>query len=192
MAYNNQEIEIKLAISRKKFREISKSVQKTAKFIKSSNHLDDYYTPIRDSFLEPKHPFEWLTIRYRDGKTLINYKHWYPENTKYTTHCDEYEVEVGDKLQAEKILEALKFRKIVSVKKKRSVFLYEDSLEIALDEVENLGFFIEVEATKDFGSVEKAREKILDFTRSLGLKRTKTVPGGYAAALMRKKNIRVV
>jgi adenylate cyclase class 2 len=137
-----------------------------------------------------KNPFEWLSIRLRDGKTTMNYKHWYPENAKHTTHCDEYEVEVDDKIQAEEILKALKFNKFVSVEKKRRVFSYKDSLEIALDEVSELGYFIEVETTTDFGSVEKAREKILEFTKSLGLRGTKTVPGGYAAALMRKKGIK--
>ena len=49
--------------------------------------------------------------------------------------------------------------------------------------VVGLGYFIEVESIKDFGGVEKTREKILEFLRSLGITRTKTVPGGYGGAL---------
>jgi adenylate cyclase class 2 len=189
MAYNDQEIELKLALSESKFIKITNKLEKEAKFIKASQQTDDYYTPKTHSFLETKYPFEWLSVRYRDGKASINYKHWYPENTKYTTHCDEYETEVSDKNQVDLILKALNFIKFVSVKKKRRVFSYSDSLEIALDEVQELGYFIEVETIKDFGSVEKAREIILIFTKSLGLKDTKTIPGGYASALMRKKGI---
>lgn len=187
MAYNDQEIELKLALSEKKFKEISKKLEKEAEYISTSHQIDDYYTPLKNSFLRPKHPFEWLSIRNRDAKTLINYKHWYPENAKYTTHCDEYETEVSDKDQAEKILKALNYEKIISVNKIRKTYFYGKDLEIALDEVKRLGYFIEVEARNDFGSVEKAREKILEFTKYLGIKDTKTVPGGYAYALMRKR-----
>ena len=120
---------------------------------------------------------------------VLNYKHWYPENAKYTTHCDEYDTEVGDVEQLEKILAALSFRNLVTFEKKRSVFLYQNSLEIALDEVKELGFFIEVETMKDFGSVEEARREIIKFTKTLDLLGTRTVPGGYAAALMRQKGL---
>ena len=187
MAYNDQEIELKLPLSEDKFKRIIKILRNKAKFVKSSHHIDDYYTPIRVSFLKRRYPFEWLTIRQRDGIISINYKHWYPENTKYTTHCDEYEVKVDNKIQAEKILEALKFKKFISVEKKRMIFMNGNSLEIALDEGKDLGFFIEVETLKDFGSVQKARKVILEFTKSLGLKETKTVPGGYAHAMIRSK-----
>lgn len=108
---------------------------------------------------------------------------------KYTTHCDEYETQVQDSDKLKKILKALNFKKIITVEKRRSLFLYQNSLEIALDEVRDLGFYIEVETIKDFGNVEEARREILKFTKSLGLKRTKTVPGGYAAELLRKKGL---
>lgn len=186
MAYKDQEIEIKLQITKKEFDKINHSLRKLAEYIKFSQQVDDYYTPSRNSFLKPKYPYEWLAIRFRDNKVLLNYKHWYPEGHKYTTHCDEYETEILDSNQAEKILKALNFEKIVSVKKKRKVFLYEDNLEISLDDVENLGYFIEVETTKDFGSLKKAYKKILEFTNKMGLRGSKTVPGGYALTLLKK------
>jgi adenylate cyclase, class 2 len=187
MAYNDQEIELKLALSKIKYCEILKKLRERAKFVKTSSHSDDYYTPNRNSFLDKKYPYEWLTVRHRDGISYINYKHWYPENTKYTTHCDEFEVTVDSKEKTEKILKALNFKKFISVRKKRDLFTYNNTLEIAMDEVRGLGYFIEVETVKNFESVETARKAILDFTKSLGLKGKKTVPGGYAAALIRKK-----
>ncbi|KKQ42871.1 MAG: hypothetical protein US60_C0011G0017 [Microgenomates group bacterium GW2011_GWC1_37_8] len=189
MAYNDQEIELKLPLAPEQYRQIRVKLIKKTKFIKSSHHIDDYYTPKHKSFLEPKYPYEWLTLRKRDGKVLLNYKHWYPENTKFTTHCDEYETEISSYESTRKMLKALNFEKIISVNKKRDVFEYKSDLEIALDEVLGLGHFIEVEAIKDFGSVDKARKEILKFTGSLGLKRTKTVPGGYAAELMRRRKL---
>lgn len=189
MAHNNQEIELKLPLTKSEFQAAMRKLAKIAKFVKFSRHVDDYLTPIKKSFLDVKYPYEWLTIRKRDGKVIFNYKHWYPENTKYTTHCDEYETEVQDSAQLERILKALNFKKFVTVAKKRHIYNYHDSLEIALDEVKDLGFFIEVETIKDFGTVKKAQEEILNFTKSIGLKRTKTVPGGYGAELLRRKGL---
>ena len=156
---------------------------------KVSHHVDDYYDRGSNSFLTKKYPFEWLTIRKRDGKILLNYKHWYPENVKYTTHCDEYELEVGDAKMLSKLLGALGSKKFITIDKEREVYNYKSTFEIALDKVKGLGYFMEVESLKDFGSPDKTHAEILNFTKSLGIKETKTVPGGYAAEMMRKKSL---
>lgn len=189
MAHNNIEVEIKIPLSKKDFLRIKKSLRNSSKFIKSSHHIDHYYTPTYSSFLKPKYPFEWLAIRERDGKFLFNYKHWYPEGVKNTEYCDEYETEVGNEKQLKRILKALKFKKLVTVEKKRWLFIYKDELEIALDEVPALGYFIEIESLKNFGGLEKTRRQILKFSRSLSLFKTITIPGGYAAEMMRKKGL---
>ena len=187
MAHNSVEVEIKVKLTKKKFSAIRRKLKKIAKFKKSSHHIDDYYTPKHDSFLKPKYPYEWLTIRDRDGKVLLNYKHWYPPGTKYTTHCDEYETEIEDAKQMREILKALNFKRFLTIDKKRDTFIYKRQLEVVLDKVVGLGYFIEVESIRDFGGVEKTREKVLQFLKPLGITTTKTVPGGYGGALMRKK-----
>ncbi|GEM_PF-3640113 len=48
----------------------------------------------------------------------------------------------------EKIFSALDFKKLITVDKKREVYLYKNEFEIAFDEVKNLGYFIEIEAKK--------------------------------------------
>lgn len=189
MAHNNIEVEIKIPISKKDFLRIKKYLRKFTKFIKSSHHIDDYYSPKHKSFLEPRYPFEWLTVRQRDGKVLFNYKHWYPEGVKNTTHCDEYETEVGDARQLEKILKALDFKKILTIDKTRETYIYRGRLEIALDFVKSLGYFIEVESLKNVGGLKRARGEILEFLRALGIEGTETVPGGYGGALLRKKGL---
>jgi len=139
------------------------------------------------SFLKQKYPYEWLTIRQRDGKVKLNFKHWYPEGVKNTTHCDEYETEVSDKTQIEKILKALHFENFITIDKKRITYIYKNELEIALDEVKGLGYFIEVESIKNEGGVNIAHQKLIDFLqKELGITKTTTVPGGYAAEMMRK------
>mgnify|MGYP001563097951 CR=1 FL=1 len=189
MAHNDQEIEIKLRLSYKEYKRIKEELKKITKFVKFSHHIDEYFTPRHKSFLQPKYPYEWLTLRHRDDKVLLNYKHWYPENTPNTTHCDEYETQVLDGKQLKSILRALNFKKFVTVEKKRATYVYKDGLEIALDEVKDLGYFIEIETIKDFGDLKKARVAIFKFARKLGLYKTTTIPGGYGAELMRKKGL---
>jgi|SRR3989344_67216 len=169
MALNNQEIEIKLPITKLQYKKINNTLSRIGKFIKFSQQEDIYFTPLLDSFLKAKYPYKWLSIRKRDSNVILNFKHWYPENTKYTTHCDEYETRIYDLNQLEKILNALNFEKIVTVKKKRRVYKYQDLFEISLDQVDDLGYFVEIETIKDLGSVKNAYKHILAFSKKLGV-----------------------
>lgn len=189
MAHNNVEVEIKIPLSKKEFLRIKKLLEKSAKFIRTSNQKDTYFTPIHRSFLKVRYPYEWLSVRERSGKVILNYKHWYPAGAKFTEYADEYETEVKDSAQIEKILKAVRFTKAVMVEKKRLVYEFKGKFEIALDEVKNLGFFIEIESLKDLGGPQKTHKAILEFAHTLGLYQTKTVPGGYAAQLLRKKGL---
>ncbi|OGM32455.1 hypothetical protein A2803_03220 [Candidatus Woesebacteria bacterium RIFCSPHIGHO2_01_FULL_44_21] len=189
MAQNNIEVEIKIQLSKAEFDDIKKKIKKTSKFVKSSHHVDSYYNSGHKNFLKPKYPYEWLSIRARDGKILLNYKHWYPEGVKHTTHCNEYETEVSDKVQLKKILHALEIKEIITVDKKRETYIYKKTIEIAFDEVVGLGYFLEAESLKNSGGVEKTYKKLERFVKSLGVNEIKTIPGGYAAAMMRKKGL---
>lgn len=187
MAYNNVEIEIKVRITKNKFDRIKKYLDKNALFIKSSHHTDTYYNPLKGSFLKPKYPFEWLSIRERDKKSLLNYKHWYPENTRHTTHCDEYETEIGDKKLLENILDAINIKKIITVDKIRYTYTYRQKIEIALDKVKDLGYFLEAESLKNTSGLKKTYNQLKEFIATLGIRKITSVPGGYGAEMMRKK-----
>ena len=52
MAHDNTEVEIKVALSKKRFEVIERAVKKTCKFVKSSHHIDDYYSPKGEGFLQ--------------------------------------------------------------------------------------------------------------------------------------------
>src|SRR3989344_5420972 len=113
MAKNDTEIEIKTPVSKNDFRRIEKYLEANSDFTEQSHQADTYYSPPGMIFLKPKHPYEWLSVRERGGRVIINYKHWYPEGFSETTHCDEYEAEIDNLLQFRKILKALKFEKLV-------------------------------------------------------------------------------
>ena len=188
MAKDSTEIEIKTSLSKKDFDRIRKYLMRTSEFVKTSHQLDTYYSPVHKSFLKPKYPYEWLSVRERDEKAILNYKHWYPEGARNTTHCDEYQTLVQNKDQLEKVLFALKFEKLVSVEKTRLIFKKGD-LEIALDDVKGLGFFIEIESSRNLGGFGKTRKRILDFAKTLRIDTDIVIPGGYAAEMMRRKGL---
>lgn len=188
MAHNNTEIEIKIPITKEIFDKLKKELPKIAVFEKSLKQVDTYYSPCHRDFLATKYPHEWLRIGQRGGKTILNYKHYYPENVPVFTHCDELETVVDNATSLEKLLAILDFKKLVTVKKIRDTYVFHDEFEIALDSVEELGYFVEIETKKDFGGVARAREKLFAFAERLGLD-PKTDKRGYPYLLMDKKGL---
>ena len=189
MAHNNTEIEIKIPLEQEQFETIQKRLQQEATFLKTSEQKDTYLNPPHKNFLESEYPFEWLSIRQRAGKTILNYKHFHPEEAEEKTHCDEYETEIQKTEHLEKTFTALGFTEIVSVKKHRETYLYKDAFEIALDTVQEAGYFIEIEALKDFGSVEQTRIELFALAQQLHLDIDTTEHRGYPQILMQKKGL---
>jgi len=189
MANKNVEIEIKIPLDEDTFFKVKEMLKKTAKFVKKSHQIDDYFTPAHRNFVEPEYPFEWLSIRKRGNKAIVNYKHWYPENAEVATHCDEFETEIKNPDQLDKIFSVLDLKKLVTVEKEREVYNYNDELEVSLDIVKELGYFIEIESIKDFGTVDATREKLFGFAKNLGIDVSKTDKRGYPYLLMKKKGL---
>jgi len=188
MSNKDKEIEIKIPLDEIRFYELKEKLKQIAKFEKISKQTDEYFTPSDRNFIEPEYPFEWLSIRRRGEKVILNYKHFYPENFHTFTHCDEFETEITNLNQLNKIFSALNLKKLVTVEKEREIYK-NDEFEIALDKVKELGYFIEIEAIKDLGTVEETREKFFEFAGNLGIDTSKTDKRGYPYLLMEKKGL---
>ena len=189
MAKDDIEVELKFKLDEKDFLEVKKKLEETTKFIRKVEQSDEYFTPIHRDFLEPKFPYEWLSIRRRSNKIILNYKHWYPEGVEVAKYCDQFETEVKNSEQLEKILLVLNFKKLVRVEKKREVYMFDDEFEISLDNVKDLGYYVEIEALKDFGGIDKTREKLFDFTKKIGIDTSKIDKRGYPFLLIKKKGL---
>ena len=188
----NKEIEIRITLDKKSFSDLKKKIKRIANFKKKSHQVDDYFTPLHRNFIEPKYPFEWLRIGKRGNQNLITYKHFYPEYADYHTYCDEYETNIEKGRALKKIFSALNFKKLITVNKKREVYNFKNELEISFDEVKNLGYFIEIEAKKDFGGILKTRKKIFEFIKNFGFKsfkEDKEISKGYPYLLLKKKRL---
>lgn len=188
MAYDDKEVEIKIKLTESEFLMIKEKLTKIAQFQNKSDQMDKYFMPPNKNFLEPKYPFEWLSLRKRDEKVQLTYKHFYPENEKIKTYCDELETDIVNLEQFEKTLKALEFEELVTIKKEREVWIF-DEFEISLDSVNDLGYFIEIEALNDLGGIEETRKKIFNFAILLGADTARIQKANYPFLLLEKKGI---
>jgi len=133
-----------------------------AKLLKVENHHDLYFnSPLRDFKVSD----EALRIRIKEEGARLTYKG--PKLDQETKSRLEWTVKIDDPEQMEQILLALGFELSAEVCKRRTKYSFGD-IVIALDEVEGLGSFLEVEAVGDIGW-EMQRTKVLSVLAGLGL-----------------------
>jgi len=105
----------------------------------------------------------------------------------YKIPIEEYETEISNVGEFRKILNFLDFKKVVTIDKQREYWDCGD-LEIALDKVEGLGSFIEVEAKGNLRSTAEAKQACLKFLDGLGIKNAENtqINKGYPVLLLEK------
>lgn len=176
------ETEIKIKLDEKEFKYLNSYMKTNAKFLNVVEQVDTYYNPKYSSFIDNDVISEWLRIGKRGGKIILNYKHW------YDTYCDEYEVEIDDEKNMNRILSALGLEKMAVVDKERTTFFYRDKYEVALDKVKSLGYFIEIEV-KDYGLEKdpyKEYDGLLKLAQDLHLDLNKIDKRGYPYYLIKR------
>lgn len=163
---NNIETEIKIKITKDEYKNIELFLNNNASFLKETKQVDKYYQPTYRKFLKDNDEMvnEWLRIGIRGNKKILNYKNWY--NNMY---CDEYEVEIDDDSNLDKIFKVLGLEEIALVDKIRKTYFYLNKYEIALDYVENLGYFIEIEVKKYDDQALQEYDKLLKLAKDLNL-----------------------
>ncbi len=157
------ETEIKIKIDKGKYQSLISFMDDNAEFINESNHLDVYYEPAHRRFTDKEIIREWLRIGKRGNKNIITYKNW------HDVHCDEYEVEIDDIDKMHKIFDVLNFKKISKVDKKRRKYIYLDKYEISLDNVKELGYFIEIEVIEYDKHIMQEYDGLLKLAKDLDL-----------------------
>ena len=177
-------IEVEIQVEIENIKPLADLMEKSGKFLFSEHQIDHYYTPSHRNFADLKPINEWLRLRNSDGKYSITYKNWHRDENKKAHHCDEYETSLGEIDQLEKILNVLNFTTVVIVDKKRKAYLYKD-YEIALDEVKDLGNFVEIEYKgKKVRDPNEIAKEMKEFLKSLSLGRIAINSVGYAYKLL--------
>ncbi len=168
------ETEIKIKLTQKEFQTIHSFMDEHAKFLKHGRQKDTYFQPLHRRFLEEETINEWLRIGERGNKKIINYKNWHDN-----MYCDEYEVEIDNTKNMDKIFHILGLEKIAVVDKTRTSYLYLDKYEIALDYVKELGYFIEIEVKSYTDTPINEYENLLKLTKQLNLNLEQIDKRGY-------------
>ena len=161
----NIEVELKFPLLNKD--ELIKKLNKVAKLEKEEDYQKDvYYIPIHRNFLDKKPVSEWLRLRETKKGFSINYKNWHKKDNPKTVSCDEFETKIESIESIKKILKCLDFNEIVTVEKIRSVWTYKN-VEIAIDQIKELGNFIELEKlTADDEDPYEVQEELLKVMES--------------------------
>ncbi|MFZ2150022.1 MAG: class IV adenylate cyclase [Minisyncoccia bacterium] len=183
----NIEVEIKVKVDN--LAEIKEKVSKIGHLVKAIKQIDDYYIPIHRNFFTNKpHPVEYLRVRTNPDKVVLEYTKAINkrEDGDYD-YAEEYETEILDKGELEKILGFMDFKMVVTVEKDREYWMC-DKVEMALDSVKNLGTYIEAEAKGDFSNEKEARAECIRFLENLGIKDAENtqVKKGYPELLFEK------
>ena len=97
----------------------------------------------------------------------------------------EHETIVESALELELILAMMGLMEIVRTKKSRT-FAHYQRFEICIDDIENLGTFIEVEALADESEAENLQVEMFSFLKSLGITDETRVTKGYDILMFEK------
>jgi adenylate cyclase, class 2 len=133
----------------------------------SQYQIDEYYTSKHKDFISSE---ECLRIRSVDSDIILT---WKPPSTDDMRAAPEFwkqEIEFGVSASADIVrsfLQALDFLPYVTVAKRRRAFADQTGTEVAFDEVQGLGSFIEIEIQSD--DIEEARATILRVSEALRL-----------------------
>lgn len=152
--------------------------------------IDTYYVdPMRDNLkLNAKNKLmECCRLREKGDKYYVTYK---TDNYDGETwvYSDEHETAVTDLDALKKIFAALGLQKLVVVDNTKHIFETPD-YEIVLEEVKDLGSFMEVEALNDDESLsaEEIKAKIYTFINDLGLSIGAELNSGKPELLLNKR-----
>jgi adenylate cyclase class 2 len=154
-------------------------LEKNARFLGRKHEHDIYYNAPHRNFGETD---EALRVRYSDGKAVVTYKGAKLKNLHLKAR-EELNTAVESGEVAEQILSRLGFVKTASVNKWRETYQL-GNVTISLDEVEDLGTFVEIEVIADAGK-DDALASIEQIKKGLGIS-SEPILASYLELLLAK------
>lgn len=184
-------IEIEIQVKIENSQPLLEFLKNNAEFQSEKHQVDEYFSPSHRDFLAIRPVKEWLRLRNANNKYFITYKSWHFNENGKSTHCDEYETEVSDIDQLEKIFKVLNLKSIAIVDKLRKIWIYKD-YEISVDLVKGLGDFVEIEYCGKDEKIkpEEFAEEAINFLKNLQVGKIKRNYVGYPFMLLFKDEIK--
>jgi predicted adenylyl cyclase CyaB len=184
MGKQKKNIEIEIRLCLKDPRPLARWLKNNATLLKACEQTDIYFDPPDKSFIfindqGLKDADEWLRVRISDSETSVCYKKWHRnKKTGVSLYADEIEISASDSRKLISILKRLGFRETAVVKKHRESWRYED-FEFDCDQVQKLGYFVEIEYKGKVNNPKREREKIFLLLKKIGIKDLKIIDRGY-------------
>ncbi|MFA5075160.1 MAG: class IV adenylate cyclase [Candidatus Babeliales bacterium] len=169
-----QELEVKIQITTEQLNLLHKWLDKNAKFIEQINHKEYYLNNPNDSFFfinadGKKDALRFFRIRLTDQGDSACYKNWHVDKkTGHSTHCDEIEIKLIGGMQMLKLMEAVGFTEQRVKEKNRKKYIF-NNFEIVIDDIKNLGIFVEIELIEQIKNINLDIQKIYDLLRTIGI-----------------------
>ena len=148
-----------------------------ATFITKEKQVDVYYNAPHRDFAETD---EALRIRV-DGDITLTYKG--PKLDLFSKTREEICISLGDTDHATAMLKALDFKEVATVVKVRETYRLND-LIISIDDVRDLGMFIEIESMSS-ADYQSALHRVFEMLDKLGLKKENTIRESYLELILR-------
>ena len=148
--------------------------QLDAIFQKTIHQSDTYFQhPIRN-FAQTD---EALRIRISDNQSYLTYKG--PKLDSSSKTREELELKIHEPDKTSEILKKLGFSTVLIVKKTRKIYSMDDII-ISLDDVDDLGYFIEFELeVTDKEIIPSARDRLISLLNKLGIPKDKLERRSY-------------
>lgn len=157
---DNVEMEIKIRLDKEEYNYLIEYMEQKGKFIIESNQHDTYY---QSDYLNDDID-GLLRIRKNGNKKILTYK-----NNNNDMYCNEYEVEIDNSDNLDKIFDFIGLRKLIEVNKNRKIYSYLGKYEVSLDKVEGLGYYIEIEVKEKIENYLEEYDELLKNSKKLGL-----------------------
>ena len=179
--------------------EVYDSIDKVKKTLIKYEHIglkhtiDEYYYDPKRKDLKPDKNNQLshcLRLRSKNNDYSITYKDDVFEKGKWL-YSNEYETKVESVDMLREIFKRLGLIKFIEINNKKEIYKT-DKYEIAVEDVKDLGIFMEVEyCTNDDVDVNAIKKGIDDFIKALKLNVSEELNMGKPEMFMRKHNINI-
>ena len=135
--------EVELQIIIKDPAVVERKLRKVGKFVVVQKQIDKYFVPPYKDFFAKEPPIEYLRVRFEKGKNHLDYSFLHFGKDGWLRATDEYETLIEKPEVVDEIFKKIGFVPKVTVIKTRKYFDCGD-FEVVLDQVKNLGNFMEI------------------------------------------------
>ena len=153
--------------------------------------IDEYYYDPKRKLLKPDNNnkiFHCLRTREKNNEYYITYKDDIYRKSKWI-YSNEYETKVESLDTLKAIFEKIGLVKFIEIDNEKETYIY-DKYEIVLENVKDLGIFLEVEyCTNEDVDINKIKKDIQKFIDSLNIKVSEELNMGKPEMYLKKHNI---